>query len=41
MISHRVGSIEKGKDADLVVLDGPWQELASRSIGFMSTGPGL
>jgi imidazolonepropionase-like amidohydrolase len=30
MISHRVGSIEKGKDADLVVLDGPWQELASR-----------
>jgi len=30
MISDRVGSIEKGKDADLVVLDGPWQELASR-----------
>ena len=29
MISHRVGSIEKGKDADLVVLDGPWQELRS------------
>jgi len=30
MISGRVGSIEKGKDADLVVLNGPWQELRSR-----------
>ncbi len=30
MISDRVGSIEKGKDADLVVLNGPWQELQSR-----------
>jgi imidazolonepropionase-like amidohydrolase len=30
MISHRVGSIEKGKDADLVVLNGPWPELKSR-----------
>lgn len=30
MISERVGSIEKGKDADLVVLNGPWQELPSR-----------
>ena len=30
MINTRVGSIEKGKDADLVVLNGPWQELQSR-----------
>lgn len=30
MISNRVGSIEKGKDADLVVLDGAWNELRSR-----------
>ena len=29
-ISNRVGSIEKGKDADLVVLDGPWYELKTR-----------
>jgi imidazolonepropionase-like amidohydrolase len=29
MIGSRVGSIEKGKDADLVVLDGPWFELKS------------
>jgi imidazolonepropionase-like amidohydrolase len=29
-ISDRVGSIEKGKDADLVVLDGPWYELKTR-----------
>jgi imidazolonepropionase-like amidohydrolase len=30
MVSNRVGSIEKGKDADLVVLNGPWTELRSR-----------
>lgn len=30
MVSSRVGSIDKGKDADLVVLDGPWYELRSR-----------
>jgi imidazolonepropionase-like amidohydrolase len=30
MVSNRVGSIEKGKDADLVILDGPWTELRSR-----------
>ena len=30
MINGRVGSIEKGKDADLVVLNGPWYELWSR-----------
>jgi len=29
-ISDRAGSIEKGKDADLVVLDGPWYELKTR-----------
>jgi imidazolonepropionase-like amidohydrolase len=29
-VSHRVGSIETGKDADLVVLNGPWHELKSR-----------
>jgi len=29
-ISERVGSIEKGKDADLVVFDGPWYEPKSR-----------
>jgi len=29
MVSDRIGSIERGKDADLVVLDGPWQEIRS------------
>lgn len=29
-VDHRVGSIEPGKDADLVVIDGPWYELTSR-----------
>ena len=29
-VSDRVGSIERGKDADLVVLNGPWYELRSR-----------
>ena len=29
-ISDRVGSIEIGKDADLVVFDGPWYELKTR-----------
>ncbi|MBN1222015.1 MAG: amidohydrolase family protein [Candidatus Aminicenantes bacterium] len=29
-IDDRVGSIEKGKDADLVVLNGPWYEVSSR-----------
>ncbi len=29
-IANRVGSIEPGKDADLVVLDGPWYELMTR-----------
>jgi imidazolonepropionase-like amidohydrolase len=28
-VAKRVGSIEPGKDADLVVLDGPWYELAT------------
>jgi len=29
-VEDRVGSIEVGKDADLVVIDGPWYELTSR-----------
>ena len=29
-VANRVGSIEVGKDADLVVLDGPWYELLTR-----------
>ena len=29
-ISNRVGSIEKGKDADIVVLNGTWYELKTR-----------
>jgi imidazolonepropionase-like amidohydrolase len=29
-VASRVGSIEPGKDADLVVLDGPWYELLTR-----------
>jgi len=29
-VDDRVGSIEVGKDADLVVIDGPWYELTSR-----------
>lgn len=29
-VADRVGSIETGKDADLVVLDGPWYELKTR-----------
>lgn len=29
-ISNRIGSIEKGKDGDLVVLNGPWYELKTR-----------
>jgi imidazolonepropionase-like amidohydrolase len=29
-VDDRIGSIEVGKDADLVVLDGPWFELKSR-----------
>ena len=29
-VSDRVGSIERGKDADLVVLNGPWYEPKSR-----------
>jgi imidazolonepropionase-like amidohydrolase len=29
-IDRRVGSIEKGKDADLVILNGPWFEASSR-----------
>lgn len=29
-VADRVGSIEVGKDADLVVIDGPWYELTSR-----------
>jgi len=28
-VDGRVGSLEKGKDADLVVLDGPWYEASS------------
>ncbi len=28
-VSSRVGSIETRKDADLVVLDGPWYELTT------------
>jgi imidazolonepropionase-like amidohydrolase len=30
MVSGRVGSIDKGKDADLVIFNGPWYELRSR-----------
>ena len=29
-VADRVGSIEPGKDADLVILDGPWYELKTR-----------
>ena len=29
-VADRVGSLEVGKDADLVVLDGPWYELTTR-----------
>jgi imidazolonepropionase-like amidohydrolase len=29
-VDDRVGSIEVGKDADIVVIDGPWYELTSR-----------
>ena len=29
-VSDRVGSIEKGKDADIVVLNGPWYETSTR-----------
>ena len=29
-VDDRVGSIEVGKDADFVVIDGPWYELTSR-----------
>jgi imidazolonepropionase-like amidohydrolase len=29
-VADRVGSIEKGKDADIVVLNGPWYELSTR-----------
>ena len=29
-VDDRVGSIEVGKDADLVVINGPWYELTSR-----------
>lgn len=29
-VDDRVGSLEPGKDADLVVIDGPWYELTSR-----------
>jgi imidazolonepropionase-like amidohydrolase len=29
-VSDRVGSIERGKDADIVVLDGPWYETKTR-----------
>jgi imidazolonepropionase-like amidohydrolase len=29
-VANRVGSIEPGKDGDLVVFDGPWYEPASR-----------
>lgn len=30
LVSNRIGSIEEGKDADLVILNGPWYELRSR-----------
>jgi imidazolonepropionase-like amidohydrolase len=29
-VDERVGSLEVGKDGDLVVIDGPWYELTSR-----------
>jgi imidazolonepropionase-like amidohydrolase len=29
-VADRVGSIERGKDADIVVLDGPWYETKTR-----------
>ncbi len=29
-LGHRIGSIEKGKDADIVVYNGPWYELTTR-----------
>jgi imidazolonepropionase-like amidohydrolase len=29
-VADRVGSIEAGKDADMVVLDGPWYEVKTR-----------
>jgi imidazolonepropionase-like amidohydrolase len=29
-VSNRVGTLEPGKDADIVLLDGPWYELSTR-----------
>jgi imidazolonepropionase-like amidohydrolase len=29
-VDDRVGSLEVGKDGDLIVIDGPWYELTSR-----------
>jgi len=29
-VSGRVGTLERGKDADIVLLDGPWYELSTR-----------
>ena len=29
-VADRVGSLEKGKDADFVVMNGPWYEPATR-----------
>ena len=37
-ISDRVGSIEKGKDADLVILSGEPFSLTSRVLGVMVDG---